>query len=293
MEFYIHKKTSEGSHKKTITCVQRDRKTYITSVMPLKLNINSFTTKQNQKRRVSFDNLTILNSAIREDNIEDVQSVLSSLSIRSLNATGNSGMSPLHSACLDSNVHMVDLLLKKGVNASVKDADEWTPLHVACTQESVEIVKLLLEHNANPCLLNLDDELPIDLTENEEIKALLSRYDKSTERENFETSLLSRFKAAVKEERVESFLKTVYISNQGTLLHLSAAYGFKKLTTYILENKSIAVDTMDNENWTALHAAYYWENDDIVDLLLQYNANPDLLTKDYSSIQDLKRERYN
>ena len=293
MEFYIHKKTGEGSHKKTITCVQRDRKSSATSVMPMKLNINSFSTKANQKRRVSFDNLTILNSAIREDNVEDVQSVLSALTLLSLNATGKSGMSPLHSACLDSNLQMVDLLLKKGVNASVKDADEWTPLHVACTQDSLEIVKLLLEHNANPCLLNLDDELPIDLTENEEIKALLSRYDKSTERESFETSLLFRLKAAVIEERVESFLKTFYISNEGTLLHLSAAYGFKKLATYILENKSIAVDTMDSENWTALHAAYYWENDDIVDLLLQYNANPDLLTKNYFSIQDLKREKYN
>eukprot|EP00800_Vazella_pourtalesii_P008245 TRINITY_DN21873_c0_g1_i1.p1 TRINITY_DN21873_c0_g1~~TRINITY_DN21873_c0_g1_i1.p1 ORF type:complete len:293 (-),score=43.69 TRINITY_DN21873_c0_g1_i1:83-961(-) len=292
MEFYTHKKNDEGSRKKIITCVHRDRKAYSTSVMPLKLNINSFCTKPNQKRRVSFDNMTILNSAIREDNIEDAQSVLFSLSLHSLNATGNSGMSPLHSACLDSNLQMVDLLLKKGVNASVKDADEWTPLHVACSQDSLEIVKLLLEHNANPCLLNLDDELPIDLTDNEEIKALLNRYDKSNERENFETSLLSRLKAAVIEERVESFLKSVYISNQGTLLHLAAAYGFKKLATYILENKSVAVDTMDNENWTPLHAAYYWENDEIVDLLLQYNAKRDLLTKEYFSVQDLKREKY-
>ena len=288
MEFYIH--------KKTITCVRRDRKTYTTSTIPLKLSINSITTnacsKPLQKRRVSFDNMTILNAAIREDNIEDAQAVMSSLSLHSLNATGTSGISPLHQACLDCNFPMVDLLLKKGVNSSVKDADEWTPLHVACSQNALDIVKLLLEYNADPSLLNLDDESPIDLTDNEEIKAVLNRYDKAKVKENFEISLLARLKAAVIEDRVDSFLKTIYISNEGTLLHLSAAYGLKKLATYILENKLIAVDTMDNENWTPLHAAYYWESEDIISLLLQHNANPDLVTKDYLSIEDLKKEKY-
>ncbi|KAI6652081.1 protein phosphatase 1 regulatory subunit [Oopsacas minuta] len=295
MEFYIHKKTAGGSHQKSITCVRRDRKTYCTSTIPLKLNIHTICTnsptKPSQKRRVSFDNMTILNAAIREDNIEDAQAVMSSISLHSLNATGTSGISPLHQACLDSNLKMVDLLLKKGVNSSVKDADEWTPLHVACSQDALEIVKLLLEYNADPCLLNLDDEHPTDLTDNEDIKAVLNRHSKSSVKENFETSLLSCLKAAVIEDRVDSFLQTIYISNQGTLLHLSAAYGFKKLATYILENKFIAVDTMDNENWTPLHAAYYWENENIVTLLLKYNANPDLVTKDYSSIEDLKKER--
>ena len=296
MEFYIHKKASESCHQKTITCARRDRKVYTTSTIPRKLSINSITTnastKPLQKRRVSFDNMTILNAAIREDNIEDAKAVMSSLSLHSLNATGISGISPLHQSCLDSNFPMVDLLLKKGVNSSVQDADEWTPLHVACSQNSLEIVKLLLQYNADPFLLNLDDEFPIDLTDNEEIKAVLNRYDKATVKENFEISLLAGLKAAVIEDRIDSFLKTIYISNEGTLLHLAAAYGFKKLATYLLENKLVAVDTMDNENWTPLHAAYYWENEEIIRLLLQHNSNPDLVTKDYFSIDDLKKDKY-
>ena len=296
MEFSTNKKTiGVGQYAKTVTCARREIKTYTTTTTSRKLNISSFASsvspKSLHKRRVSFDHMTLLNAAIRESSLEDAKSALSNLSLYSLNAISNSGVAPIHLACLESTYEIVELLLKKGVNSSVKDADEWTPLHIACHSNALDIVKLLLEYEADPLVLNLDEESPIDLTENEEIKDILNRHDKATINENFEATLLSCLKTAVKENRVESFLKTIDISDQGTLLHLSAAYGFKKLARYILESGLIEVDTMDDEKWTPLHAAYYWENDDIISLLIQYNANPDLVTKDYFSVNDLKKEK--
>jgi uncharacterized protein len=60
------------------------------------------------------------------------------------------GFTPLHLACFFGNEEIVDLLLEKGVDASLisNNGMKVQPLHSAATARNTAIVKKLLEHNA-------------------------------------------------------------------------------------------------------------------------------------------------
>lgn len=82
-----------------------------------------------------------------------------------------------------NNVEVVKLLLshpKIDINSSSllnfdgnDVSEEETALHLAVKNEKIEIIKLLLNHeDIDVHSKNNDDETPIELTENDDIKAL-------------------------------------------------------------------------------------------------------------------------
>ena len=82
-----------------------------------------------------------------------------------INLPDNRGWTPLHCACKEDNLGVVDLLLEKdniGINA--KDNDGYTPLALACRwRSSIELVHSLLSHGADPNVVDNDDYTPLDL----------------------------------------------------------------------------------------------------------------------------------
>ena len=52
-------------------------------------------------------------------------------------------MTPLHQACIEGNMAVVELLVNHGADVCKADADTWTPLHAACSEGFVQVARLL------------------------------------------------------------------------------------------------------------------------------------------------------
>ncbi|CAD8066415.1 unnamed protein product [Paramecium sonneborni] len=50
------------------------------------------------------------------------------------------------------------------IDFNIKDLDDWTPLHFACQQSNLELVQLLLEQEGNPKMLSLDRKSPLHIS---------------------------------------------------------------------------------------------------------------------------------
>jgi ankyrin repeat protein len=52
-------------------------------------------------------------------------------------------MRPLHYACKEGYLSIVEYLIEKGAKINAFDADNWTPLHYACAKGHLDIIKFI------------------------------------------------------------------------------------------------------------------------------------------------------
>ncbi|KAL6075204.1 Ankyrin repeat domain-containing protein 49 [Balamuthia mandrillaris] len=90
-----------------------------------------------------------------------------------LDQRDKNGLTPLHRACYENNLHMIRVLLSKG-------ADKSHPLHWASyTNGRKDVVQLLLEHGADATHKNDHGETPVDNAkkfQNEELAAFYAQH---------------------------------------------------------------------------------------------------------------------
>jgi ankyrin repeat protein len=75
-----------------------------------------------------------------------------------IDATNNSGETPLHRAVYWGKVEVVRALLENGANVEAKNNEGQTPIQVAREQDEQDIVQILLEHGAEDADLREDSE---------------------------------------------------------------------------------------------------------------------------------------
>jgi ankyrin repeat protein len=56
-------------------------------------------------------------------------------------------MRPLHYACKEGYLSIVEYLIEKGAKIDAFDADNWTPLHYACAKGHLDIIKFIKSNN--------------------------------------------------------------------------------------------------------------------------------------------------
>ncbi len=83
-------------------------------------------------------------------------SAILSTNIAALNATDDSGATPLHLAALNCRTNVLALLLEKGAKVNVKEKRGATPLHFAAQRGCVPAIEMLLDKGAK--LNPKDDE---------------------------------------------------------------------------------------------------------------------------------------
>lgn len=66
-----------------------------------------------------------------------------------VNSRDNDGYTPLHRACYNNAIELVDLFLSYGANIAAKTEDNWEPLHSACQWNHFECASRLIQYGAD------------------------------------------------------------------------------------------------------------------------------------------------
>lgn len=187
-------------------------------------------------------------------------------------------ITPLHQSCLENNIEITELLINAGCEIDSLDNELWTPLHAATSLSSFECVELLLRYGASHLRPNVDGQLPVDLCEDSELlefmemdmaKKGITLNDLEISRTSQETKFFNDVKHFIENGGNPNFQ---IIDNDATLLHVAAANGYVEVALYLL-SKNIKVDTQDIDGWTPLHAAAFWEEVDLIELLAAHAAD--------------------
>ncbi|KAF9981895.1 hypothetical protein BGZ65_003458 [Modicella reniformis] len=107
-----------------------------------------------------------------DDNTAVVRGLLGTDRVDTL-VTDTRGYTPLHMACLRSNLEMVEMLQARTPIDIQSTIDGSTPLQLACQSGLVLVVDFLLRKGANPQLRNWSNESPADMTKDATILELL------------------------------------------------------------------------------------------------------------------------
>ncbi|ESQ49006.1 hypothetical protein EUTSA_v10021643mg [Eutrema salsugineum] len=81
----------------------------------------------------------------------------------SMNVLNNKDDTPLHIACLASNLKAAQLLLERGADIESQNQNHGTPLHCACHVGCANIEELLLNRGANIESQNNSEQRPLHL----------------------------------------------------------------------------------------------------------------------------------
>jgi ankyrin repeat protein len=168
----------------------------------------------------------------------------------------------LHAAATEGHAHVVEQLLKHGVPADLKDKDGDTPLMMACLNNHYSVVEKLLSNPKNKA----DPNGP-------------------TERGNRLWPVLhgTPIQIAAKCGHIKVIQKLIELGGQGlasvnsgdlgTALHAAAEFGQVKTVKYLLKRSYVPVNAPGGRYGTALIAAAANSHEDVVKVLLDYDAD--------------------
>ena len=172
----------------------------------------------------------------------------------------------LFKAITNNNLEQVQSLLKIGASISAKNKNGLTPLLYATTLERTQIIKCLLESGANV---------------NEQKEGGFSPLHLAIFWGNVElVELLLNFGADVNAQ-----------NNIGdSPLHAAIRYGKPEIVKLLLKKcPNININIQGEHGWTPLHLAASLSSKEIVAILMQYKADPFILSVDADTPHDVAR----
>ncbi|XP_028400374.1 protein phosphatase 1 regulatory subunit 12A-like [Dendronephthya gigantea] len=242
---------------------------------------------------------THLMYAIHGDHQDTIDHILSLNT--NINHQAQDGSSVLHIACQHEKPSVVSLLLKNKANVLVTDKKGRSPLHWAAKCKLSDTVKFLLQYGGDvsskdcdgmtpamwACYFHKPDNLHI-------IRNAILRVDPRPEaildeQDNFGRTVLhwmvmtcdpNGSLGGFKELLVMGDVCNIKDNKGRTILHTAAIQGSISICKEIIQvcGKEI-LNVKDNENQTALHLATLCGHGDMVDFLLQQEANSEIVNK--------------
>lgn len=233
--------------------------------------------QQQASQRVKFTNDTLFLNACANGDLDECKRLLEQRLV-DINVTTCDGLTGLHEAAICGNCEMVEYLLEMGANINCCDNEGWTPLHAAASLGQTEIVELLLKNQADATIVNCENFLAYDLSRNDQVRELIGQH-----LEGHDIDQLRRQEELLIEQDIEKWIRTgqyeekFHPVTQASVLHVLAAKGYTKLMKRILETpslkKQINLEAKDSEGFTPLLAGSFWNQTDIVELLIEHGAN--------------------
>ena len=188
---------------------------------------------------------TLLHLASENSELDIIEPLLKNgAKIDAMNKFGNT---PLHYAVLKGRLEVVEFLLKKEAVVDAKDKDGNTALHLACRNSNKELINLLLKEGTDVNTKNKLGNTPLHLAcrnGNEKLINLLLTKSADVNTKN---------------------------KLGDTPLHLACRNGNEELINLLLENGADVKDNNNNRSRTPLHEVIKHGNSNVnvVDLLLK------------------------
>ena len=217
------------------------------------------------------------------------------------NAADDDGLTALHQACIDNAEEIVKILIKYNADVDCKDSEDWTPLHACITCGHMNIADILIKNGANLLALNADLSMPYDICDDE--GPMLEFIEKNMEAQNITQDDINRIRFEPEKiilDDVNNEVKRIKSDNKdnkeiqrivkelvdkevcedgGRLVHIASANGYLQLGLYLLQELNANVNVQDNDGWSAAHAACCWSQQEMLQILADFNIDFNLRTK--------------
>lgn len=177
-----------------------------------------------------------------------------------LNVVDKEGWTPLSFAVLIKRLDALEALLVAGADANFANQKGRVPLHVASKFGSLESVKLLLAAGAEPLVKDSDGKTPIDLAGS---KGMFLELTAAAEKKMSVTGLPREFSDERRDWSAED--EMIMGAIEGDLETVERA---------VLAGANL--NTRDEDDRTVLCSAVRHEHPEVVELLLELGADPDL-----------------
>jgi len=201
-------------------------------------------------------------SLVRDGNRKSLQAITKQFGDGFLHDLDDLSRSPLHVAAIEGQLEILKFLVDRGQSMEACDNNGWTPLHHACHTGHMECAIYLLAAGADPWAVTFDNETVLHfllpnhhLKENEIYRSVVMK-------------ILSR-----PEEIIN------LCDGQGnTVLHSAVSHDFLWTARQLLIAKCNP-NPVNKVGETPLHLAAKSNNQEMVELLLEFKASPDLRTE--------------
>lgn len=179
-----------------------------------------------------------------------------------VNISGGVGDRPLHLACSKGHVNITKLLIcgtsKQKADVNITDDEEHKPIHFCCKSGHLMVLHCLLEHNAEAHLENIYGDTPLHL----------ACYNAKVE----------VVKQLVALTGPDSLVKENLFGE--TPLHSACTNGRSlELIKFLLEQPTVNMNCQGKDGHTALHSACYHGHIRVVQFLLEWRADMNLVAQ--------------
>ncbi|KAL3882577.1 hypothetical protein ACJMK2_028907 [Sinanodonta woodiana] len=198
-----------------------------------------------------------------------------------INTANVDGLTALHQACIDDNLDMVEFLVDNGADVNACDNEGWTALHATASCGFTEIARYLLEMGASVSAVNNDGDLPMDICEDDEMEKLLQDemdkqgVDADAARREEEEQMLRDANQWLNSKVIHEIQ---HPKTGASALHVAAAKGYIKVINILLQ-AGVDVSAKDYDDWTPLHAAAHWGQEEVCKLLAEHMCDFDAKNK--------------
>lgn len=259
---------------------------------PDKHHLSQKKPKSSHKGNIKFaPNIVLLEAAARND-LAEVKRLLDSGV--DPDVTNEDGLTALHQCCIDDSEELMKLLLDHNANVNACDSEMWTPLHAAATCGHMNLCKHLIDRGAELLAVNADGNMPYDICEDEItldfIETEMSKRGITQEQIDVTRLATEHQMLADLREFISKGGDLEQVDHTGaTMLHIASANGYIEVAEFLLDHH-VSVDTRDHDSWQPIHAAAYWAQQEIMELLVDSGADLDSKTRNGETPFDLCEE---
>lgn len=204
------------------------------------------------------------------DNVDIVTRLLEAGS--SINAIGNRGSTPLHSAVRTADAEMVQVLLHWKADVGITDEDQMSALHVAARNGKLDIARVLVKGGAD---VRARDGLGRTAAEVAEANREVQIVELLNTRDMLEQRVVPDPSALPLDVPVlQSSPPDLELGNQGgstNLLEAASEGDLERVRALLAQGADMAA--LDQDSYTALHLAAEGGHTEIIECLLAHGVN--------------------